>query len=105
MLKLLFALLLPKMFVPLSNSCISSAHLFQVKLENIGGKDIVEGKPKLTLGLIWTIILRLQVSFQPSVLVCGYHFDFLYLSACMSSLSISITCMYALSLLSADYRT
>ena len=31
----------------------------QVNLENIGAEDIVDGNPRLTLGLIWTIILRL----------------------------------------------
>jgi spectrin beta len=29
-----------------------------VHLENIGAHDIVDGNPSLTLGLIWTIILR-----------------------------------------------
>eukprot|EP00038_Savillea_parva_P028049 m.62925 g.62925 ORF g.62925 m.62925 type:complete len:2331 (+) comp8122_c0_seq1:123-7115(+) len=33
-----------------------------VRLENIGGEDIYSGHPTLTLGLIWTIILRLQIS-------------------------------------------
>ncbi|CAF0706136.1 unnamed protein product [Brachionus calyciflorus] len=32
-----------------------------VHLENIGAHDIVDGKPTLTLGLIWTIILRFQI--------------------------------------------
>lgn len=35
--------------------------LFQVKLVNIRSEDIVDGNPKLTLGLIWTIILHYQV--------------------------------------------
>ena len=34
---------------------------FQVKLVNIRSEDIVDGNPKLTLGLIWTIILHYQV--------------------------------------------
>ena len=33
----------------------------QVHLENIGAHDIVDGNNKITLGLIWTIILRFQV--------------------------------------------
>lgn len=33
-----------------------------VKLENMGAHDIVDGNSRLTLGLIWTIILRFQVS-------------------------------------------
>lgn len=34
----------------------------QIKLVNIRAEDIVDGNPKLTLGLIWTIILHFQVS-------------------------------------------
>ena len=34
----------------------------EIKLVNIRGEDIVDGNPKLTLGLIWTIILHFQVS-------------------------------------------
>lgn len=34
----------------------------QIKLVNIRPEDIVEGNGKLTLGLIWTIILNFQVS-------------------------------------------
>eukprot|EP00058_Branchiostoma_floridae_P024804 XP_002610294.1 hypothetical protein BRAFLDRAFT_93030 [Branchiostoma floridae] len=33
----------------------------RVKLESIGAEDIVDGNPRLTLGLIWTIILRFQI--------------------------------------------
>ncbi|XP_056639481.1 dystonin isoform X43 [Diorhabda sublineata] len=33
-----------------------------VKLVNIRSEDIVDGNPKLTLGLIWTIILHFQIS-------------------------------------------
>ncbi|XP_014662859.1 PREDICTED: spectrin beta chain-like [Priapulus caudatus] len=32
-----------------------------VHLENLGAHDIVDGSPRLTLGLIWTIILRFQI--------------------------------------------
>uniref|UniRef100_A0AC34RH48 Calponin-homology (CH) domain-containing protein n=1 Tax=Panagrolaimus sp. JU765 TaxID=591449 RepID=A0AC34RH48_9BILA len=32
-----------------------------VHLENLGSGDIVDGNPTLTLGLIWTIILRFQI--------------------------------------------
>ncbi|XP_078789369.1 plectin-like isoform X46 [Oryzias latipes] len=38
----------------------------QVKLVNIRNDDIADGNPKLTLGLIWTIILHFQVSFSIS---------------------------------------
>lgn len=33
----------------------------RVHLENMGAHDIVDGNPRLTLGLIWTIILRFQI--------------------------------------------
>uniref|UniRef100_A0AC35TJQ1 Spectrin beta chain n=1 Tax=Rhabditophanes sp. KR3021 TaxID=114890 RepID=A0AC35TJQ1_9BILA len=32
-----------------------------VHLENLGSQDIVDGSPMLTLGMIWTIILRFQI--------------------------------------------
>ncbi|XP_071657671.1 spectrin beta chain, non-erythrocytic 2 [Patagioenas fasciata] len=33
----------------------------RVHLENVGSHDIVDGNPRLTLGLLWTIILRFQI--------------------------------------------
>lgn len=36
----------------------------RVHLENMGSHDIVDGNPRLNLGLIWTIILRFQVNQQ-----------------------------------------
>lgn len=36
-------------------------HEQKVHLENMGAHDIVDGSPRLTLGLIWTIILRFQI--------------------------------------------
>uniref|UniRef100_A0A914HJH5 Spectrin beta chain n=1 Tax=Globodera rostochiensis TaxID=31243 RepID=A0A914HJH5_GLORO len=32
-----------------------------VHLENLGSQDIVDGAPRLTLGLVWTVILRFQI--------------------------------------------
>ena len=40
----------------------------EIKLVNIRGEDIVDGNPKLTLGLIWTIILHFQVGNSYTVL-------------------------------------
>lgn len=37
----------------------------RVHLENMGSHDIVDGNHRLTLGLIWTIILRFQVRYSP----------------------------------------
>lgn len=36
----------------------------RVHLENMGSHDIVDGNHRLTLGLIWTIILRFQVRIR-----------------------------------------
>ncbi|KAG8451599.1 hypothetical protein GDO86_003700 [Hymenochirus boettgeri] len=44
----------------------------QVKLVNIRNDDITDGNPKLTLGLIWTIILHFQIS---DIYVCGESGD------------------------------
>ena len=43
----------------------------EIKLVNIRGEDIVDGNPKLTLGLIWTIILHFHVgnSYTYSVIL------------------------------------
>jgi hypothetical protein len=40
-----------------------------VKLVNIRPDDITDGNPKLTLGLIWTIILHFQVSIHSTSLL------------------------------------
>ena len=36
----------------------------QVKLVNISSNDIVDGNPKLTLGLVWSVILHWQVHYH-----------------------------------------
>jgi hypothetical protein len=43
----------------------------EIKLVNIRGEDIVDGNPKLTLGLIWTIILHFQVGLL-AIVVPGH---------------------------------
>lgn len=50
---------------PMSLS-LTVCHFSQVDLVNIGGTDIVDGNHKLTLGLIWSIILHWQVSTHTS---------------------------------------
>lgn len=57
----------------------------QVKLVNIRNDDIADGNPKLTLGLIWTIILHFQVS--SSVSVVFHYIIALYL--CLWDLHLS----------------
>lgn len=47
-----------------------------IKLVNIQAEDIVDGNPKLTLGLIWTIILHFQVSRMNYVFYVFYLFYF-----------------------------
>jgi spectrin beta len=42
-----------------------------VRLENIGAEDIVDGNPRMILGLIWTIILRFQIQVRPVVFSLG----------------------------------
>lgn len=44
----------------------------RVHLENMGSHDIVDGSARLTLGLIWTIILRFQVIIFLSFLVSWF---------------------------------
>lgn len=34
----------------------------QIKLVNINSTDIVDGRPSIVLGLVWTIVLYFQVS-------------------------------------------
>jgi len=43
---------------------LSFLNEMRVHLENMGAHDIVDGNPRLTLGLIWTIILRFQVTWN-----------------------------------------
>lgn len=50
------------MYVVLNDPILTHVLLWtQVKLVNIRNDDITDGNPKLTLGLIWTIILHFQV--------------------------------------------
>lgn len=60
----------------------------KIKLVNIRAEDIVDGNPKLTLGLIWTIILH----FQVSVIKCGRSVIEQFLLQCvMTELNCNIT--------------
>lgn len=55
-----------------------------MRLESIGAEDIVDGNPRLILGLIWTIILRFQIQeieidvvstqIKKIILLCSYIF-------------------------------
>lgn len=45
------------------DKALTFLHEQRVHLENMGAHDIVDGSSRLTLGLIWTIILRFQVSY------------------------------------------
>jgi hypothetical protein len=47
---------------------------FQVHIESIGAEDIVDGNPRLILGLVWTIILRFQIQdIQIEIVSIGIH--------------------------------
>ncbi|XP_054709348.1 spectrin beta chain-like [Uloborus diversus] len=41
--------------------CLVFLHSKKMRLENISSEDIVDGKPHLILGLLWTIILRCEI--------------------------------------------
>uniref|UniRef100_A0A8C4SMA9 Calponin-homology (CH) domain-containing protein n=1 Tax=Erpetoichthys calabaricus TaxID=27687 RepID=A0A8C4SMA9_ERPCA len=58
----------------------------QVKLVNIRNDDIADGNPKLTLGLIWTIILHFQVG---SLCIFGRGLD---ISKHLSLLVKAVSC-------------
>lgn len=47
----------------------------KIKLVNIRAEDIVDGNPKLTLGLIWTIILHFQVSVDVDFYMYGASYQ------------------------------
>lgn len=55
----------------------------KIKLVNIRAEDIVDGNPKLTLGLIWTIILHFQVSGRSDLpeIITDYAYHKLYTTA------------------------
>uniref|UniRef100_A0A3Q3JEN0 Spectrin beta chain n=1 Tax=Monopterus albus TaxID=43700 RepID=A0A3Q3JEN0_MONAL len=53
----------------------------RVHLENVGSHDIVDGNHRLTLGLIWTIILRFQDAGSPG-LHAGLHLNLQRISPC-----------------------
>eukprot|EP00050_Salpingoeca_kvevrii_P008102 m.300739 g.300739 ORF g.300739 m.300739 type:complete len:2210 (+) comp14529_c0_seq1:115-6744(+) len=49
-------------FMENTNKALNFLQAKQVKLESIGAGDVVDGNGTLTLGLIWTIILRFQIA-------------------------------------------
>lgn len=59
--------------------CLLCHVMHQVKLVNISNNDIVDGNPKLTLGLVWSIILHWQVCIftvkliELSAINCGTY--------------------------------
>ncbi|XP_053143373.1 nesprin-2 isoform X2 [Hemicordylus capensis] len=44
-----------------------------IKLINIHVTDIIDGKPSIVLGLIWTIILHFHIEELAQTLACGYN--------------------------------
>ncbi len=48
----------------MSRDCRLTFPIFQIKLVNINASDVVDGRPAVVLGLIWTIILYFQVSIR-----------------------------------------
>ena len=47
----------------------------QIKLVNISSNDIVDGNTKITLGLVWNIILHWQVSGKSAWFICNATFS------------------------------
>lgn len=65
---------------------------------NIRNDDIADGNPKLTLGLIWTIILHFQVSSSVSVV-----FNFIIaLFLCLWDLDLSAAISHLLGTIRGD---
>lgn len=50
-------------FLSNANTALQFLASKRIKLVNINSADLVDGKPAVVLGLIWTIILYFQVSF------------------------------------------
>ena len=59
----------------------------KVSLENIGPEDIVDGRPRLLLGLIWIIILRFQVQEIEMQVVC------VCVCVCVCALCVCVWCI------------
>ena len=51
------------------NNALQILRDYRIKLVNINNNDIVDGNPKLTLGLVWSIILHWQVSQRRSIIL------------------------------------
>lgn len=50
-------------FLSNANTALQFLASKRIKLVNINPADLVDGRPPVVLGLIWTIILYFQVSF------------------------------------------
>jgi nesprin-1 len=59
-------------FLSNANTALQFLASKRIKLVNINSADLVDGKPAVVLGLIWTIILYFQVTFLP------FPFQFLF---------------------------
>jgi hypothetical protein len=66
----------------------------KVHLENLGAHDIVDGSSRLTLGLIWTIILRFQVVYL-NLSLKFYFFVLFLVKDCFDFLNQSLLAMSA----------
>ena len=59
------------------DKALTFLHEQRVHLENMGAHDIVDGSSRLTLGLIWTIILRFQVRSCSCLLSLNIEYSYL----------------------------
>ena len=57
------------------NRALAVLEEHKVKLVNISNEHIVDGSAKITLGLVWAIILHWQVKILKVFIIC-FNFDF-----------------------------
>ena len=80
----------------LQHVCVRMTCVLQIKLVNISSNDVVDGNPKLILGLVWAIILHWQVRMFSS-LQCVYglllHYVSRYVMFCINSLLLGSFCL------------
>ena len=64
----------------------------RIKLVNIRNDEIVDGNPKLILGLLWTLILHFQVGVRACV--CCLSLTYIHVVCCVFCMLHASDCMY-----------
>lgn len=66
-------------FLSNANTALQFLASKRIKLVNINPADLVDGRPPVVLGLIWTIILYFQVSNELILLINDFdYFEVIY---------------------------